>query len=58
MGGHSPVNSENKVLLQIYVLENVNMTCFFPYFAKHKSYQCYSLLYHLWCLQIIVREKM
>ena len=29
MGGHSPVNSENKVLLQIYVLENVNMTCFF-----------------------------
>ena len=34
MGGHSPVNSENKVLLQIYVLENVNMTCFFSIFRK------------------------
>ena len=38
MGGHSPVNSEklmeNKVLLQIYMLENVNMTCFFFIFRK------------------------
>ena len=38
MGGHSLVNSEklmeNKVLLQTYMLENVNMTWFFSHISQ------------------------